>query len=104
MWKRYVDQLTPHKPSEYDANHRVYHWLVTITQLKAFLAAMQFGSFTAAAAELEATPASHADRRGDRPAGACRAGGDRDREWSRDHRGDPLPGRWHMHVRGAAQR
>ena len=31
---------------------------MTITQLKAFLAAMQFGSFTAAAVDLDATQAS----------------------------------------------
>lgn len=50
--------MVPYKPSGCDGKHRVYHWLVTITQLKAFLAAMQFGSFTAAAVELDATQAS----------------------------------------------
>lgn len=39
-------------------NHRLYHWLVTITQLKAFLAAFERGSFTAAAIELDSTQAS----------------------------------------------
>lgn len=38
--------------------HRVYHWPVTITQLTAFLAALENGSFTAAAASLGMTQAS----------------------------------------------
>lgn len=50
--------LIPHKSSGSDVCHRVYHWHVTITQLRAFLAALECGSFTAAAVELDTTQAS----------------------------------------------
>jgi DNA-binding transcriptional LysR family regulator len=58
MGRRYAVRDVPHKPSGNDVYHRVYHWAVTITQLKAFLAALDFGSFTAAAAQLDTTQAS----------------------------------------------
>ncbi len=41
-----------------EEKHRVYHWNVTITQLRAFLAALDLGTFTAAAEEMDVTQAS----------------------------------------------